>query len=453
MISRQKWAREWSGRVLWRRLWAIDFARHALMLSAGSGLAQLVVLALSPVIARLYSPEAFGLFAAYSALVTLLAVVATAQYETALMLPRFHRQSACLLLFVLLLCPGVALALGFVLVVFRDHIAVLLGEPRIALWLWMLPFSVMLVGWYQALRFWTMRREGFADVAQNAVTRVVIGTGLACAMGFWLPFPEAPEAGLILSQIVGEGFGNVLLALRIYHRDQALFAWPGWPRLIAVARRWRPLALWYTAGQGIAACYGRLPVLAIGWLFGPSAAGLYAWAERFVALPALIEKAIGDVYRQRATLEYHRYGRFDGLMRRTFATTTALAIAPYALGIALAQAIFGLLFGPAWLDASELAQILLVGGFVSFITSPVDKAILIRQRIRYQLGWHFARLLLKICAVGAVALMNLSLVAFVWLVVLVRVSLYVVDLLYSYHLAKGCRAPSLSMGISRGEGR
>jgi O-antigen/teichoic acid export membrane protein len=437
VINRQAWAGEWDWRARWRRLWDIDFARHAFMLSAGGGVAQLIVLALSPAIARLYSPEAFGVFAIYAAFASVLAVAATGQYEEVLMLPRYHRQGACLLLFVILLCPIVALILGLPLVIFRSSLAVLIGEPRLALYLWALPLSVMLIGWYQVLRFWAIRRVAFADVAFNAVTRATTGAVLACLMGIWPPFPGAPEGGLIFSQILGEGLGNVLLAWRIRRRDQTLLAWPGWRRLLATARRWRALALSYTAGQGIAQCYGRLPVLAIGWLFGPSAAGLYAWAERFMGLPSLVEVAIGDVYRQRATVEYHQNGRFDGLMRRTFLATTVLAVAPYAVGIALAPILFALLFGPVWREAGQITQILLVGGFFSFATTPVDKAILIFQRTRYMLGWHLARLALKLGAVGATALLALSLATFLWLIVLARIGLYIVDLAYSYHLAKG----------------
>jgi O-antigen/teichoic acid export membrane protein len=423
---------------LWRRLWGIDFARHALMLSAGTGLAQLIVLALSPLIARLYSPEAFGIFATYAAFVNLVAVAATAKYEAALMLPRYHRQGASLLLFVTLLCPAVALILGVPMVIFRDSIAALIGLPRLSLWLWVLPISVMLLGWYQALRFWTMRRAAFADVAHNAVIRTGIASGLACLMGVWPPFPGAPEGGLILSYILGEGFGNLLLAWRICHRDQALFARVGRRRLLAGARRWRHLALWYTAGQGIAQCYGRLPVIAIGWLFGPSAAGLYAWAERFVSLPSqLVADAIGDVYRQRATVEYHRFGSFDRLMRRTLAVTAVIGFVPFAVGIMVAPMLFAWLFGPIWETAGMFAQILMVASFVSFVFAPVDKAAVIFQRTRFIMAWHVARLGLKLGVVAMVPLMGLSVVEMLWAIVVIRVGLYCIDVVYEYRLARG----------------
>jgi O-antigen/teichoic acid export membrane protein len=187
----------------------------------------------------------------------------------------------------------------------------------------------------------------------------------------------------------------------------------------------------------VATCYGRLPILAISWLFGPSAAGLYAWAERFACLPELAAASIGDVYRQRATVEYHRHGRFDGLMRRTFAATTVLALAPYALGIMLAPVLFAWLFGQEWREAGVFAQILMVGGFVSFAITPVDKAAVILQRTRYIFLWHVARLVLKLGAVVTTAMLGLSLTTLLGLIVIIRVGLYLVELAYNYHLAKG----------------
>lgn len=428
--------------------WGVAFAHHALTLGSGNALAQLVVLGASPVIAHLYSPEAFGIFAAYTVLLQLLSVAATAQYERALMLPRQDRHAACLLLFLLMFCPSVALGFGLLLILFRDGLAALVGMPHLAVWFWALPVSIAMAGWYQALRFWTMRQEAFADVARNAVTRAAIGTGLACAMGLWPPFPGAQEGGLILSQILGEAMGNLLLVWRIRRRDRGVFSWPGLRRLLAQARHWRSLVLPLVGAQGIAKLYSSLPILAINALFGPAAAGYYAWADRFTIVPSmLVSTAVGDVYRQRATVEYHRHGRFDGLMRRTVGVSTAIAVLPYALGIVIAPALFAWLFGPIWRESGVLAQILLVGGFVSFIVNPVDldKAAVICQRTPYVLAWHVARLGLKLAVIAAVGLMDLTLVTLVWLIVIVRLGLYGVDLVCSYQLAQGTRSPAMAV--------
>jgi hypothetical protein len=86
-----------------------------------------------------------------------------------------------------------------------------------------------------------------------------------------------------------------------------------------------------------------------------------------------------------------------------------------------------------------LAQILMVGGFFSFATVPVDKATIIFQRTRFILCWHIARLGLKLAAVAATALFSLSLTTLLWLIVVMRILLYSIDLAYNYQLSKGAR--------------
>jgi len=67
----------------------------------------------SPVLTRLYPPEAFGLYATFLALVSSVTPAATGRYEVALMLPRSDRSArelyAVALWFCLTLCAILAL--------------------------------------------------------------------------------------------------------------------------------------------------------------------------------------------------------------------------------------------------------------------------------------------------------------------------------------------------------
>ena len=112
--------------------------------------------------------------------------------------------------------------------------------------------------------------------------------------------------------------------------------------MAAVVRhgRWRTLALAYTAAQGMAKLYSHLPIVAIGWLFGSSAAGLYARADRFTCVPSeLVATAVGDVYRQRDRRVPSVLAGLTGLMRRTFAAITVIAVlSPFVLAFLLAPA-------------------------------------------------------------------------------------------------------------------
>ena len=309
-----------------------SFARQALTIAGGVATGQAIVIALSPVLARLYTPVEMGILGFYTSFAGMLAVSATGGYEHVVMLPRAHRQAAAMLAFLVLLASTVALALVVPLLLLRSWLADLFGMPELSLWLALLPLSVVFLAWYQGFRFWAMRRGAFGDVARNTVVRLGLGSVLACLFGLW-PLTGVPGGGLILSAILAEAIGNLLLLRGIWRRDRHLFRGLSSRRLRALARRWRCLAVGIAVSQEIAILYQRLPILGIGWLFGPASAGLFVWAMRFATLPSqLIANAIGDVYRQRATVEYHRLGRFDALMLRTLKTTASARGRPLRIG-------------------------------------------------------------------------------------------------------------------------
>ena len=428
-----------------QQLLASSFARHALTIGGGVAVGQGIAVALSPVLSRLYTPAEMGLLAIYTATAGMLAIFATSGYEQAILLPRAHRQAAALLAFLLLLAATVALGLGVPLLVLRGPIAGFLGAPGLAPWLGLLPLSVALSAWYQALRFWAMRRAAFGDVARNTVLRLGLGTLLACLLGLRPPLADFPESGLILSAILAEAAGNLFLLRGIWQRERQLFNGLSRRQLLMAARRWRRFALGFAVAQCVATVYQRLPILAIAWLFGPGVAGLYAWAERFAALPQqLVANAIGDVYRQYATAEYHRSGRFDALMLRTVKTTALLAVAPYALGIWLAPWLFERLFGPVWAEAGTFAAIFMVGDFFCFVFTPVDKAAVIRQRTGFILAWNTTRVAGKTLIVAYILISGSGVRAFIWLLVALRIILYITSFAYAMHLARGDASDRLS---------
>jgi O-antigen/teichoic acid export membrane protein len=414
------------------------------MLGGGALLAQSTAVLLSPLIARLYSPGAFGLYATYMAIVSILALLATAKLEIAIMLPRRHRQGGALLVVLLTSCALSVPFFGLPLILLSPAIVEWIGGQQLLPILWMAPISAFLLGTYQGLRYWAIRRGAFDQVARNTVVRTGLGAILAVLFGLVTPVGIVPGARLVLAQIIAEAAGNYTLLRGIFRRDRALIP-PLSRRLLAPARRYGRLALSLTTSQGLATVYEKIPILVIGWLHGPEFAGLYAWAERFAVLPALLAaQAIGDVYRQRAAAEYNQTGRCDQLMRRTMFLAAGLAVVPFSLGIWLAPSVFGWVFGEAWRPAGQIASVLMVGGFVSFVLTPVDASIVICQRGFFIVAWSTTRLLGKVLIAIAAIHYDLSLLTIVWLLVGFRIALYVTSGAYAWHLAKGDRQPILA---------
>lgn len=69
------------------------YARNVITLMTGTGLAQAIPVAISPILTRLYSPEDFGVFALYLATVSIVSVLVTGRYELAIFPPKRDRDA------------------------------------------------------------------------------------------------------------------------------------------------------------------------------------------------------------------------------------------------------------------------------------------------------------------------------------------------------------------------
>jgi O-antigen/teichoic acid export membrane protein len=74
-----------------------SFATDVLKLVTGTTLAQVITVLASPVITRLYGPEAFGFLAVFTSITSIIGVVACMRYELAIMLPKTDEEAANLL--------------------------------------------------------------------------------------------------------------------------------------------------------------------------------------------------------------------------------------------------------------------------------------------------------------------------------------------------------------------
>lgn len=75
---------EWVDRILPRG----RILRSVLLLGGGTAVTQLITIVTAPIFTRLYSPGDYGVSGVFGNLLTMLVIVATAQYEQSITLPR-----------------------------------------------------------------------------------------------------------------------------------------------------------------------------------------------------------------------------------------------------------------------------------------------------------------------------------------------------------------------------
>ncbi|WP_158566395.1 lipopolysaccharide biosynthesis protein [Micromonospora craterilacus] len=383
-----------------------------LSIAAGSASGQLLLVLAAPVLARLYGPADFGLFAVLATLAATVGAVAAGRFELAVPLPELDREAHDLALVGLVAALGTALVGTVVVAVARDEIAALFDHPALGTWLWLTPWTAAAMAAVQVLnqlairyrRYAAIGRRNFLQSVATLLTQLGVG-----AIGL-------RSGGLAL----GLGAGHLVGALSLLPgaRLRTADPPPEQPRRrmwrVAVRHRRFPLLL---APAGLLNVLGlQLPVLLIAYYYGAEVAGWFGLAQRMLAMPvALIGTAIAQVY----LAELSQAARTGGgnaaaLFLRTSRHLGMIAAAGVLLIGFGAPWAFAIAFGHEWTTSGAYAQALAVYVAAQFVGSPVSQTLIVFGRQNLQLAWDAGRALLVGAAVAGTALSGASALAAVW---------------------------------------
>jgi len=357
-------------------------ARHVLTLLTGTGLAQAIALAASPLLSRLFAPEDFGVFALFQSVVAVLAILATGRYELAVVLPASDDDAWQLLLLALSIAFGTTL-LSLALVAFAGRwLAAEAGQASLAPWLYLLPLSVALTALVNTLGCWANRRRQYAQLAGNRVVQSAGGT--AATLGLGAAGWAAP--GLLLGGAIGQGIAAALLAWQARGDRRPLHR----RRLLALARGYRNFPRLNLPHALLDALQASALLAVLGVAFGSQVLGWYAFALRIARTPlAMLGASVGQVFQQRAAQVWNEGGDLAALARRTTAKL-ALIAAPFAVLLLFAPPLFAWAFGADWREAGVQARILAPWMLLNFLTSPLSQLPLVVGRQGQALGFGIA---------------------------------------------------------------
>lgn len=371
------------------------YARNVITLMTGTGLAQAIPVAISPILTRMYSPEDFGTFAFYMAIVSIASVLVTGRYELAILLPKNDRDA----LHIVALSAGLSCIISAVLlllvVLFNQQITQMLGANDLAGWLYWAPASTLLMGVYTSLNYWSNRKGHYQRLA---ISRVVQASG-STATQLGGAFLHSGSAGLVGGQLVGQFLTSGLLAHLIYREDHAYLKTLHWGRLLVLARKYRDFPKYLIVAHGFNTASGQVPVILLGTLFNTATAGYYMLIQRVMGAPmGLVAGALGSVFRQEASKAYTHSGNCRAIYVSTFKRLLLLAVLPFTVFFFAAPTLFGWVFGESWRIAGDYAKILTPMFFLQFITSPLSSMYIIAEKQRIDLAWQICLLALVISA-------------------------------------------------------
>ncbi len=125
------------------RTYKSRFVRNVAVVASGTAGAQAIVIAFSPIITRLYGPEAFGILGTFMAIVAVVTPIAALSYPIAIVLPKEDSDARGIARLSAYIALGVAGLSALVLLAAGGHIVHLLQVQEVSSYIWLLPLVIL----------------------------------------------------------------------------------------------------------------------------------------------------------------------------------------------------------------------------------------------------------------------------------------------------------------------
>lgn len=352
-----------------RNIWNSQFFRNVATLISGTSLAQVFSLVIYIILGRIYTEQDFGVFGLYMNILNITVIFSTAKYELAILLPKSDRDSLNLMALSGIISVFVGLLLLLIVVPLNGTICRWLGSEDISPWLYFIPLSTLLVGWFTSFRNFSNRHKRYKLIAGANIGQSVSNSLLKLGLGFLI----AGASGLIIGAVFGQLVGFLvffLVHLRLQlHRSSQI----RWKEMIRLGRKYilfPKYNLWQGLINTISAAF---PVFILSSYFSTGMAGFYTFGYMVLYRPVnLVANAFYQVMFQRFTEKTHGNDPIGPEVRLFLKRNIQVLLLPFIMAGIFFPEIFEFVFSSKWIEAGKYAQILLPWIFMVSLVMPLS---------------------------------------------------------------------------------
>ena len=411
------------------------FTRQVLTLMSGTSVAQIIPALVAPLLARLYTPEDFGVLALFSALTAVLSISATGKYEMAIVLPEDEKDSltlAILAFFITLIFSFIVLVL---VLLFKEEIAGLLNNPGIIGWLYLVPLVTFFMGLFNVLNYLNINYEKYGVIARANIYRSLTSAAGQAGIGLLKNGPS----GLILGKLLSYMTANIPLSAAFVQR-RALWKDVKQVDFARLAKRYIRFPKFSLPGLFTNSVTQNINNFFISILYASQILGFYAMLYRVLGLPlGLVSSAFAQVFLKKASENRKQEGSARRLFIRIFTRLFLLGLVLFVPLYFVIEDLFVFVFGQNWQAAGVYARILLPLFFARFVVTPLSTVVIAFEKQMENMIWQFAMLLITIAVFWAAWQFQFSIEQFLLIISLSLSAHYVILLAMVYHFSAGSK--------------
>ena len=342
--------------------------RNFTKLLSANVVAQIIGLVVYPILTRMYAPEDFGLLNLFLSIGGVLAILSTAEYYYAIVLPKEEKDAEQVLGVGVLWLVTTTVLVGLS-VAFSKPISLLFKSPNLASYYWLMPLYVFAMGAWNLLNSWYIRHKDYNPISRYQVSQNVLSAGGKLGMGWG----GVLQGGMIYSVVVAPLIS--LLSSWVVARKTLLPAWRriSWRGVREQGQVYRNFPCFVLPRSFVNMLAGQMPVLLLTPFFGGEAVGFLSLAILLGYTPiGTITRAIYQVMYQHTMEQVHEQKPIGQIFRKFILSASAIIIPVFVgLWFVLPQ-LTAWLLGAEWHVSGEYIRWMLPWLYVSLLSCSIN---------------------------------------------------------------------------------
>ena len=372
-----------------------NIIRNTSKLLSANVIAQVIGIAVYPILTRLYLPDDFGTLHLFLTIGGIATLFATAEYQNAILLPKSDKDAAACLHVGFFSTLTVCL-LFLLLIPWAPALSDLFNAPDLKRHFWLLSPFIFAVSLWNLLNFWHTRHERFTDVSMYQVTQCVSGAGLKWGLA------RHTGAGLIIGTVLAPVIGLAVNIATSFKKAIRPLLRPDLRECRRMARQYANFPKYSLPRSIVNYLSGNLPVLLLTPFFGVQQIGFYGMAITLSFTPiSLIVKSIYQVVFQNTAQQVRERRHIRPFFKKMMTRSTLISLPVLAALYFILPTLASWLLGAEWYVTGQYIRFLLPWLFVTILAGPICFLPDIFKKQKKALGFELLLLLLRLAGIAA----------------------------------------------------
>ncbi len=380
-----------------------SFMQNVSLSIFGNGSSFIISFLLTPIITRIYEPEAYGVFTLINSITTNLSMIVHLNYAHAFILPKSESRFLTLVQLTLIVIILNCILLTLIYWLFGNQILAFFDDQTLKIgFLLIIPF-VFLSCLGRAWSSWNVRKKKFR---QDAVAKFV---SALFAKGFTLTY-GIHFGGYYLGLLIGEMIYKMATILSLSTKEIRstffkLFRKINVKDLKDVAIEYKAYPMYTLPANWLDSITSLMPIYTYTYFFGGQDVGYFAMANSLLNYPMqMLGNAFATVFLQKAAEVKNTDQGLKKLRNITvelYGKIVLVGVIPFAIIFAFGDIIFVFVLGNNWASAGNYASAMSIFYVFALCAIPISVLyrILNKERI-----FMFAKIINLIVTMGVLAL-------------------------------------------------